>query len=129
MVEDTDEFSDAHTSDERLDRLQQQLNRVTEGVNNLQDLPRVDNLRKLPRFVSNDPFFWFMQIESVFHNHRITTEATKAHHVIADLDPEILICARDIISARPAPANIFTQIKNRLISTYCFNGSPSSTAP
>lgn len=93
MLGDTDD------SNERLERLQQQLNRVSEDVNSLQDWPRVDNLRKLPRFVSNDSAFWFMQIKSVFNYHRITTEA---HHVIADLYPE----------------NIFTQIKNQLISTY-----------
>ncbi|XP_043479949.1 uncharacterized protein LOC122509771 [Leptopilina heterotoma] len=108
----------AVSADERFDQLQRQLREVSENVDGLQDVPRIDRLRRLPRFISNDPEFWFVQIESAFSNCRITTEATKAHHIIAELDPEFLICARDIILTRPEPANIFTLIKNRLVATY-----------
>ncbi|XP_043480493.1 uncharacterized protein LOC122510125 [Leptopilina heterotoma] len=120
MGEEDENATRSQLVDERLTELQQQLNRVTENIANLREVPRVNDYRhhKLPRFISNDPTFWFLQIESVFLNGRITAETTKANHVIAELDPEILICARDILSIRPTPGNIYTQIKNPIIANY-----------
>ncbi|XP_043479988.1 uncharacterized protein LOC122509801 [Leptopilina heterotoma] len=41
-----------------------------------------------------------------------------ANHIIAELDTEVLICARDILTIRPVPDDIFTQLKTRIIFTY-----------
>lgn len=76
---------------------------------------RVEVVRhpKIPRFVSNDPAFWFLRLESAFSNYKVTSERSKANYVMP-----VLLCARDIISMRPVPADIFTQLKNRILSAY-----------
>ena len=43
---------------------------------------------------------------------------TKADHVIAQLEPEILISIRDILMNDPRPADIYTQIRTRIIGSY-----------
>lgn len=80
---------------EHASRFQQQFDVASEGVGNLRGEQHVDSDRisKIPRFVTNDAAFWFMQVESVFNNGRISVERTKADHIIAGLDPDVLICS------------------------------------
>lgn len=88
--------------------------------NNPHTFPRVDHYRipKLPPFSQVDPALWFIQAEISLRNSRITAENTKADTILAALDVEVLGCVRDIITATPAPADIYEQIKTRIIATY-----------
>ena len=45
-------------------------------------------------------------------------DRTKADHVIAQLEREILISIRDILMKDPRPADIYTQIRTRIIGSY-----------
>lgn len=88
--------------------------------NSTQTFPHIDHYRvpKLPPFSQVDPALWFIQAEVSMRNSRIAAEHTKADTVLAALDVEVLGCVRDIITADPAPANIYEQIKTRIIATY-----------
>ncbi|XP_033214007.1 uncharacterized protein LOC117171067 [Belonocnema kinseyi] len=72
----------------------------------------------IPRFLPNDPSLWFLQVDSSFNVARITTELTQADTVIEALGPDVLACIKDIISVRPRPVNLYTQIKERITSSY-----------
>lgn len=81
---------------------------------------RVDHYRvpKIASFFRADLALWFIQTEISFRNANITVESTKADIVLASLDVEVLGCVKDIISIDPAPADIYKQIKARIISTF-----------
>ena len=81
---------------------------------------RVDSYRnpKIPTFFTNDPTLWFLQVESTFASCRITAEQTKADFVIANLDGDVINCVRDLLTAAERPDNIYTQIKERIISNF-----------
>lgn len=116
----------ADSAETRLAELQAQLTAqaVTAAPgaadNNTQTFPRVDHYRvpKLPPFSQVDPALWFIQAEISMKNSRITAENTKADTILAALDVEVLGCVRDIITATPAPADFYEQIKARIIATY-----------
>ncbi|XP_024881197.1 uncharacterized protein LOC112460642 [Temnothorax curvispinosus] len=90
--------------------------------NNIQ-IPHIDHYRvpKLPPFSQVDPALWFMQAEVSMRNSRITAESTKADTVLAALDVEVFDCVRDIIALDPSPADIYKQVKARIISTYALS--------
>ncbi|XP_043463993.1 uncharacterized protein LOC122499611 [Leptopilina heterotoma] len=106
--------------EEAIRALQDELTRVNANLLILQDNPRIEPIRapRLPRFITHDPALWFIQIEAAFNSARITSEGTRAEYLIAELDPEILLCARDIIITTPRPANIFSKIKQRILAAY-----------
>lgn len=81
---------------------------------------RMDHYRvpKIPPFFRADPALWFFQTESSFRNSKITDERTKADHIIASLDFEVVACLKDIIVANPQPTDIYQRIKKRIISNY-----------
>ena len=71
---------------------------------------------KIPKFYKQDPVCWFFIVEASFAQTRITTEITKAHAIVAQLDSEIVAHIKDIIISQPA--DIYSQIKARLISIF-----------
>ena len=93
--------------------------------------PRVDSYRvpKIPKFIASDPGLWFAQVESSFSNANIVAERTKADHVMAQLEPEILISIRDILMKDPRPADIYTQFRTRIIGSYSVSAEVQNTSP
>ena len=87
---------------------------------------RIDHYRipKIPIFFKNDPALWFVQVEVSLHSAQISVQSTKADVVIAALDYEVVTAIKDLITIVPRPADIFVQIKNRIISTFAV--SPES---
>ena len=73
---------------------------------------------RIPQFLPNDPNLWFLQVESSFNVARITVEITKADTVIETLKPDVLACIKDIISIRPRPHNLYTLIKEIIITSF-----------
>ena len=73
---------------------------------------------RIPQFLPNDPNLWFLQVESSFNVAQITVELTKADTVIESLKPDVLACIKDIISIRPRPHNLYTLIKERIITSF-----------
>lgn len=68
-----------------LSKFQLQLDRVSQNVNCMLFVSL-----KILCFVSNDPSFWFLQLETVFSNCYIIAEKTKAYYIVAELD---LLCS------------------------------------
>lgn len=79
---------------------------------------RVDSYRipKIPKFFFDDPTLWFLKVESSFRSARITSSNAQADIVMSELDPEVLLCVRDLMSINPQPDNLYTQMKERIIS-------------
>ena len=73
---------------------------------------------KLPKFFKEDPTSFFIVAETAFRRAHIRTEATKADYLIASLDRDLVPHIRHITEVEPRPADIYTQIKNRLISGF-----------
>ena len=69
----------------------------------------VDSYRvpKIPSFFKKDPKLWFAQVESTFRSARITDENTKAHHIIANLDFEVIEHIKDLITAEEPPSDLY----------------------
>lgn len=84
-----------------------------------QEMPEVASatLQKLPKFWSEQPQLWFIQIESIFSLARITIDDTKLSYVIANLDPTYLKFVSDILIS-PPPEGKYDAIKERLISSF-----------
>lgn len=73
------------------------------------------NVTRLPLFNKNDPDLWFNQIERLFTRNNIITEADV---LIATIDSDILTCVRCVVLQRPAPEDVYTQIKNRILNNF-----------
>ena len=69
---------------------------------------------KLPNFWPADPLVWFAQVESLFATRNITRQATRFHHVISSLSPEIAAEVRDIIISPPSD-DPYDHLKSQLI--------------
>ncbi|XP_043472425.1 uncharacterized protein LOC122505070 [Leptopilina heterotoma] len=63
---------------------------------------------------------WFAQAEAVFDRHGIEMELAKVQ-IVAQVDSESLRCVRHIVMANPEPENVYTQIKNELISHFAIS--------
>ncbi|XP_033231556.1 uncharacterized protein LOC117182577 [Belonocnema kinseyi] len=86
-------------------------------ITNLQTRnPEVKSISKVPKFYKQDPACWFLIVEAALARARITSEKSKAQELIAQLDPDIVAHVKDIINLQPD--NLYSQIKDRLISTY-----------
>ncbi|CAD1473094.1 unnamed protein product, partial [Heterotrigona itama] len=59
-------------------------------------------LHKLPPFRKENPKFWVIQIESAMHVAKVTSDNTKFHYVISQLEPDILSFSR----CRGIPTNL-----------------------
>lgn len=62
-----------------------------------------------------------MQAKISLRNANITAQSTKADTILANVDVEVLSCVRDIITTTPAPADIFDEIKERIIRTFAIS--------
>lgn len=106
------------TADEKAERLQRELDDARAQI--AQASGRVESYRvpKLPPFSRLDPGLWFTQVEASFRRANITTEGTKADHVITTLDHEAMMAIREIAVLHPQPNDVFTQIKARLVASF-----------
>ena len=87
---------------------------------------RVDAYRvpRIPKFYRDDPWCWFIQIEASFAQAGLPDKTAKAHTLIANLDFDLIARIKDIITMNPQPNDVYTRIKNRLLSS--FSVSPES---
>ena len=79
---------------------------------------------RIPKFYRDDPSCWFIQIEASFAQAGLRDGTTKAHTLIANLDANLIAHIKDIITMNPQPNDLYTRIKNRLLSS--FSVSPES---
>ena len=96
--------------------LQQQMQRlVASNAGN-----RIEGARmpKIPPFIQTDPELWFLQVEATFRNSQITVDSTKVDYLCQSLGAEAMSAIRDILKKDPAPADIYTQVKERLMATF-----------
>lgn len=104
------------------DNVPQDPNALAQQVENLLShigAPRTDNYRvKIPSFFREQPECFFIRIESSFERARITSETSKAHSLIESLEPDLIAHIKDLIVVRPEPDNLYTLIKDRLISSF-----------
>ncbi|XP_051159318.1 uncharacterized protein LOC127280402 [Leptopilina boulardi] len=107
-------------SQEDLDQLKVELDDAVARIAELQIHDEVDATRlgKIPKFYVEDPSLWFIQVEAVFANGRITSDKTKSNHVIEQLDADVIICIRDLIIINPRPENLYDRIKARIIGHF-----------
>ena len=73
---------------------------------------------RIPVFYREDPSCWFIQIEASFAQAGLRDETTKAHTLIANLDADLTAHIRDIITTQPQPADIYTRLENRLLTSF-----------
>jgi hypothetical protein len=66
-----------------------------------------------PPFWADQPDVWFAQAEAQFSLAGITTEQTKFHHVISQLDHRYAAEVRDIIS--PPQQDPYTSLRTALL--------------
>ena len=81
---------------------------------------RVERARmpKIPPFIQTDPELWFLQVEATFRNYQITVDSTKVDYLCQSLGAEAMPAIRDILKEDPAPADIYTQVKERLMAIF-----------
>lgn len=72
---------------------------------------------KPPPFWKPDPKLWFAQVEAQFARAGISTDETKFHTVVAEIDSSILKCASDLI-LKPPQNNKYETLKARLITEF-----------
>lgn len=83
----------------------------------------VDTYRvlKIPPFWREDPELWFLQVEATFVVARITVDKTKAHYFVASVGSEVLPHIKDLLSRDPPPENLYTAIKERILSSFAIS--------
>ena len=79
---------------------------------------------RIPKFYRDDPSCWFIQTEESFAQAGLRDKTTKAHTLIANLDVDLIAHINNIITMNPQPNDLYTRIKNRLLSS--FSISPES---
>ena len=72
---------------------------------------------KLPKFWPNNINLWLAQVESQFYSHNIRTQATKFHHMVAQLQPEVAEVVSDIL-LNPLSATPYDDLVRRLKQEY-----------
>lgn len=82
----------------------------------VQDLARMDRIT-LPVFWNQKVALWFSSIESMFLSHRITSDVSKYHAVIARLDQDTLSVIEHIVLDPPA-RNRYGCIKEALLNHF-----------
>ncbi|GFT44549.1 uncharacterized protein TNCV_2808041 [Trichonephila clavipes] len=70
---------------------------------------------KLPPFWADKPIVWFAQAESQFALAHITSDTTKFHYIIANLDSRYAAEVDDIIINTPT-TRMYEKLKNQLIN-------------
>lgn len=71
---------------------------------------------KIPEFWQDQPRTWFIQVEAVLHNQRLT-DAAKYHLIIAKLGKQVISQVTDIL-LNPPTENKYETLKTRLLSIY-----------
>ena len=81
---------------------------------------RVDSYRvpKIAPFFRSDPTLWFTQVKTSFRRARITDQATMADCLITHLEGGVIAHMKDVITVSPPAADIYTRIKDRIISGF-----------
>lgn len=79
---------------------------------------RFRQMLKLPGFYHQEPAVWFAEIELLFDYAGVRTEKTKAGAVLAALEFDTVMTISDIITQQTPPADIYQQIKQRLITSF-----------
>lgn len=79
---------------------------------------RFRQILKLPSFYHKEPIVWFAEVELLFDYVGVQTEKTKAGAVLAALDCETVMTVSDIITLEVSPPDLYSRIKQRLISTF-----------
>ena len=95
------------------------LTKMIENLTNMEN-QRADAYRtpKIPKFFREDPISFFVIIEASFRQARINLESTKADYLIANLDHDLIPHIKHILELEPKPADIYSQIKDRLIKSF-----------
>lgn len=70
---------------------------------------------RIPPFWPEEPELWFAQMESQFALSGITSDTTKFHYIVGQLDHQYAVEVKDIISSPPTE-NKYNKIKNALIA-------------
>ena len=73
---------------------------------------------KIPKFFREDPLSFFVIVEASFRQARINLESTKADYLVANLDHDLIPHIKHLLELEPKPADIYTQIKNKLIQSF-----------
>lgn len=82
------------------------------------DEPQVAHVGlKVPPFWRQNPTLWFSQLEAQFALSGIKLEITKFHHVLANMDTQLLTSVQDIM-AKPPSESRYSALKSRLIATH-----------
>ncbi|XP_068626212.1 uncharacterized protein [Battus philenor] len=69
---------------------------------------------KVPPFYAAKPKLWFATLESQFVLANITSDATKYHHAVSQLEPQYAEIVENIVEG-PAATNKYETLKNELI--------------
>ncbi|XP_043274387.1 uncharacterized protein [Venturia canescens] len=72
---------------------------------------------KVPQFWKNSPDLWFLQLESVFEASRITSDKSKYHLVISNLDSTAIHEVADVLR-NPPDRDKYTHLKNILMQRF-----------
>lgn len=73
---------------------------------------------KIPKFYKQDPSCWFLIVEASLDRMSIRKEKARANALITQLNPDIVAYIKDILNVQPQPEYLYTQIKNRVLTTY-----------
>lgn len=70
---------------------------------------------KLPKFWSQDPKMWFVQVEKQFSLKNITSSSTKFDHIVANLDNDVAGKVRSAIIT-PAATDPYKKLKDLILA-------------
>lgn len=70
---------------------------------------------RIPPFWAEEPELWFAQMESQFALSGVTSETTKFHYIVGQLDHKYAVEVKDIINSPPAE-NKYNKLKTALIA-------------
>ncbi|XP_022819426.1 uncharacterized protein LOC111364535 [Spodoptera litura] len=105
------EFQDAHGPTMPLSTQRSSTSDVGESIKNI-DIFKVGT--RLPPFWPEEPEVWFGQVEGQFAISGITSDSTKFHYVISQLDTQYAREVKDLIISPPA-SNKYDKLKVELI--------------
>ena len=73
---------------------------------------------KIPKFFREGTLSFFVIVETSFRQARINLESTKADCLVANLNHDLIRHIKPLLEFEPKPADIYTQIKNKLIQSF-----------
>ena len=96
------------------------LSRILENLAQIK-IQRTDAYRspKIPKFFCEDPVSLFVVVVASFRQAHIRLETTKANYLLANLDHDLIPHIKHILELKPKLADLYTEIKIRLISIFC----------